>query len=146
MPRKSKVTLYEKDPVEPILEENEADTLEYLDRVKRIKAEEKRLRALFKDIAPDKYNLVLSTISDVAFMTITMDELREKINKNGTVDRYQNGATQWGTKQSPDAQLYLQFSQKLAQGMKILLDCLPKNEKGAEVADEMDLRAFVKRK
>lgn len=62
-------------------------------------------------------------------MTITMQDLRESIIRDGTTVEYQNGANQFGTKQSPDAQLYLQFSQKQTQAMKILTDCLPKQEK-----------------
>ena len=73
--------------------------------------------------------LVFATIEDVAFLTITMRDLREKIVRNGTSSEYKNGENQYGTKQSPDTQTYLQMSQKQTQAMKILVDCLPKTEK-----------------
>lgn len=123
-----------------ILEEVEREekidsAAEYLEKTKRIKKEVARLKRLFKGIDENKKKLVFTTIDDVAFMTITMQDLREKIVRDGTTCEYKNGANQYGTKQSPDAQLYLQLSQKQTQAMKILVDCLPKTQK-VEVKDD----------
>ena len=115
----------------------------YLEKQKRIKREIARLKKLFKDIDENKKKLVFSTIDDVAFMTITMQDLREKIIRDGTTCEYKNGANQYGTKQSPDAQLYLQLSQKNTQAMKILVDCLPKTEKPKATLPEDDFDDFV---
>lgn len=101
----------------------------YVEKNKRIKKEANRLKRLFKDIDENKKKLVATTIDDIAFMTITMQDLRENIIIQGTTIKYQNGENQWGTKQSPDAQLYLQMSQKQTQAMKILMDCMPKTQK-----------------
>lgn len=108
----------------------------YLEKTKRIKKEVTRLKRLFKDIDKNKKNLVFTTIEDIAFMTITMQDLREKIIRTGTTCTYKNGENQFGTKQSPDAQLYLQMSQKQTQAMKILVDCMPKAQK--EVIQKSD--------
>lgn len=108
----------------------------YLEKQERIKKEERRLKRLFSDIDKKKKDLVFATISDVAFLTITMNDLRESINRDGTTCEYKNGENQYGTKQSPDAQLYLQMSQKLTAAMKILVDCMPKQKDiGAEKDD-----------
>lgn len=110
--------------------EAEYDSIsEYLEKKRRIKREVSRLKRLFAKIDDNKKKLVFTTIEDVAFMTITMQDLREQIVKDGTTVEYKNGENQYGTKQSPDAQLYLQMSQKQTQAMKILVDCLPKQEK-----------------
>ena len=114
------------------------DSSEYLDKQRRIKKEEARLRRLFAKIDRAKKNLVNTTIADVAFMTITMEDLRENIIREGTTIQYKNGENQYGTKQSPDAQLYLQMSQKQTAAMKILMDCMPKTEKPIEVTDDFD--------
>lgn len=112
---------------EELRREAEYDSIsEYLEIQKRIKKESARLRKLFKEIDENKKKLVESTINDVAFMTVTMQDLREKIIRDGTTVSYKNGENQYGTKQSPDAQLYLQMSQKQTQAMKILVDCMPK--------------------
>lgn len=120
-------------------EEKVDSAANYLEKTKRIKKEVSRLKKLFKDIDENKKKLVFSTIEDVAFMTITMQDLRENIIRDGTTVEYKNGANQYGTKQSPDAQLYLQLSQKQTQAMKILVDCLPKTEKiKKEPEDDFD--------
>jgi hypothetical protein len=115
---------------EEIEREEKVDSISnYIDKTDRIKKEVSRLRRLFAKIDKNKKSLVFTTIDDIAFMTITMQDLREQIIREGTTAKYQNGENQWGTKQSPNAQLYLQMSQKQTQAMKILVDCLPKAEK-----------------
>ncbi|MCM1264042.1 MAG: hypothetical protein NC313_15125 [Butyrivibrio sp.] len=110
-------------------EEKVDSAAEYLNKKKRIKKESTRLKKLFKDIDENKKKLVESTIADVAFMAITMQDLQETIIRQGTTCEYKNGENQYGTKQSPDAQMYLQLSQKHTQAMKVLIDCLPKTER-----------------
>ncbi len=118
--------------------EAEYDSIsDYLEKQKRIKKEVSRLRKLFKEIDENKKKLVMTLIDDVAFLTITMQDLRESIIREGTTVEYKNGENQYGTKQSPDAQLYLAMSQKQAQAMKILLDCMPKNDKPNSQEDEL---------
>lgn len=109
-----------------LLSPEEAD---YLKKEAAIKKEERRLKRLFAKIDDSKKKLAFSTIADVAFLTVIMQKLREKILKEGTTCEYKNGENQYGTKQSPDAQLYLQMSQKQTAAMKILMDCLPKTER-----------------
>ena len=110
--------------------EAEFDSIsEYLEKNRRIEKEVRRLKRLFSKIDKNKKNLVFATIEDVAFLTITMQDLRDQIIREGTTVEYKNGENQYGTKQSPDAQLYLQMSQKQTQAMKILVECLPKTEK-----------------
>ena len=108
---------------------------EHLEKQKKIKREVTRLKKLFGGIDENKKKLVYTTIEDVAFMTVTMQYLREQIVREGTTVEYKNGENQYGTKQSPDAQLYLQMSQKQTAAMKILVDCLPKAEKPAAKSD-----------
>lgn len=108
----------------------------YIEKQKRIKKEVNRLKRLFREIDENKKKLVFATIEDVAFMTITMQDLREEIIQKGTTCEYKNGANQYGTKQSPQAQYYLQLSQRQTQAMKILVDCLPKTEKKVKDKDD----------
>lgn len=114
---------------EEIRREAEYDSISsYVEKQKRIKREVNRLKKLFKEIDENKKKLVQATIDDVAFLTVAMQDLRENIVRDGTTVEYKNGENQYGTKQSPDAQLYLAMSQKQAQAMKILLDCMPKSQ------------------
>ena len=119
--------------------EKEDNELAYQEKNAKIEKEIRRLRRLFSKIDKNKKNLVYTTIDDIAFMTVTMQELREKIIREGTSIEYKNGENQWGKKQSPDAQLYLQMSQKQTQAMKILIDCMPKTEQiNKEIKDGFD--------
>ncbi len=124
-------------------EEKIDSAAEYLEKTKRIKKEAGRLKRLFKDIDKNKKDLVQTTIEDVAFMIVTMQDMREKIVREGTTCKYKNGENQYGEKQSPDAQLYLQMSQKLTQAMKILTDCLPKTQ-DKSTNQEDDFKNFVR--
>jgi alanyl-tRNA synthetase len=131
---------YDSDEIEEAIKEAEYDSISgYLEKTKRIKKEINRLKKLFSKIDENKKKLVFATIEDVAFMSITMQDLREKIVREGTTVKYKNGENQYGTKQSPDAQLYLQLSQKLTQAIKLLNDCLPKTpDKPPEKDDGFD--------
>lgn len=102
-----------------------------------IKKEIRRLSESFKVIEPDKKRVVQATINDAAFLTVSMEYLREQIAVEGTEVEYKNGENQYGTKQSPAVQTYLAMSQKLTAAIKILLDCLPKTE-AKEVEDKFD--------
>lgn len=123
-------------------EEKVDSAANYLEKSKQIKKEETRLKRLFKEIDENKKKLVLTTIADVAFMTVTMQDLRETIIRKGTTATYKNGENQYGTKQSPESQMYLQLSQKLTQAMKILIDCMPKTQK-TNTTPEDDFDDFV---
>lgn len=126
----------EKDQIEEARYESISS---FMDKVERVKKEAARLRKVFADIDPQKKKLVYATIDDVAFMTITMQDLRDMIIREGTTVTYKNGENQYGTKQNPDAQLYLQMSQKQTAAMKILVDCLPKTQaKQIEEGDGFD--------
>lgn len=124
--------------------ETESDSISnYLEQTKRIKKESNRLKKLFKNIDENKKKLVFTTIEDVAFMTITMADLRDTIVRVGTTVEYKNGENQYGTKQSPEIQNYLQLSQKQTQAMKILVDCLPKTEKAKPMEEDDGFDDFV---
>ena len=129
---------------EQIRREAEYDSISgYVEKTKRINKELRRLKRLFGEIDENKKKLVQATMEDVAFLTVTMQDLRESINRDGTTVEYKNGENQYGTKQSPDAQLYLQMSQKQTQAMKILVDCMPKAVKIDNASKEDDFDAFV---
>lgn len=99
---------------------------EILAKERAIKKESNRLKKVFNGIDEKKKKVVNSTIEDCAFLTVEMASLRRIILRDGSTCTYQNGENQFGTKQSPEAQLYLQMSQKLNAGIKVLVSCLPK--------------------
>jgi hypothetical protein len=115
-----------------------ADKLPVADRVKK---ELNRLRRIFKDIPKGQKDTVQSLIRNAAFMSVTLDDLQEKINANGVTDKYQNGENQWGVKKSPEVEVYNSMIKNHSAVCKQLLDLLPDGDHGKKAADE--LAAFL---
>ena len=80
----------------------------------RIKTEKTRLKGIFKDLDENKRKLVTPLIEKAAFMSIELDDLQAKLEKDGWTSEYQNGQNQWGTKKSPEAETYIALSKNYA--------------------------------
>ena len=118
----------------------ELQILQQKDKDARIKKEMLKLKRLFKDMDKDTMNTVSSLIRNAAFMAVTLDDLQEIINLEGTVSEYQNGENQWGTKKSPEVEIYNTMIKNHMTIIKQLSDLLPKAN-SAGVGD--DLEEFV---
>ena len=92
----------------------------------RIKAEIKRLDTILKDIDKNTVKGVKSLIENASFMAITLDDLQVVINEEGVISKYQNGENQWGTKKSPEVEVYNTMIKNHLSIMKQLTDLLPK--------------------
>jgi hypothetical protein len=99
--------------------------LENLTKEQRISKEMSRLKKLFKDIPKNIMNSVLALIRNAAFMTVTLEDLQEEINKNGAVSEYQNGENQWGIKKSPEVEIYNTMIKNLSTVIKQLTELVP---------------------
>ncbi|MBY0011489.1 hypothetical protein [Paenibacillus typhae] len=100
---------------------------EELTKKERISAEISRLSRQLAGVDPKKKKIVDSLIKNAAFMTITLEDLQETINENGAVSEYQNGENQWGTKKSPEVEIYNTMIKNHATIMKQLVDLRPKD-------------------
>lgn len=99
-----------------------------MEKEEKIKKEVKRLEKIFKNIKVEKKDTVKKLIQNAAFIGCTLEELQDSINKNGTVSEYQNGANQWGTKKSPEIEIYNTMIKNYSSIIKQLTDLLPKGE------------------
>lgn len=72
-----------------------------------------------------------------AFMRITLEDLEEVINRDGPVCEYQNGENQWGTKKSPEIEIYNTMAKNYAAVMKQLVSFIPEEEEKPQI-DEFD--------
>ena len=108
---------------------------------KKVENEKKRLHAIFSDIEIKKKSTVEKLIDNAAFMSVLLDELSSAINENGYVSKYQNGANQWGTKKSPEVEVYIATISNYSKIVKQLTDLLP-DEVKSQVKDE--IREFLK--
>lgn len=66
-------------------------TKKELTKDEKIKAEEKRLNEIFKNLDKDKKAINQKLISNAAFMAVTLEYLQEQINKEGAVVKAING-------------------------------------------------------
>lgn len=98
----------------------------------RIKKEMTRLGKQFSNIDKKTLDTVQSLIRNAAFMAVTLDDLQETLNTEGLVSEYQNGENQWGTKKSPEAELYNTMIKNHMSIIKQLTDLLPKQERKDE--------------
>jgi len=96
-----------------------------IDKETRIKRERTRLNKVFKTLDKNKLTTVQSLINNAAFMAVTLEDLQAEINVKGISDKYQNGANQWGTKQSPEVEVYIAMSRNLTTVIKELASLAP---------------------
>ncbi len=110
------------------------------EREKLIKKEMSRLKRIFKELEKDRMDTASSLIRNAAFMTVTLLDLQETINREGAVSEYQNGENQWGTKKSPEVEIYNTMIKNHMTIIKQLTDLLPKQ---AAKIDEDGFDGFV---
>lgn len=91
-----------------------------------IKAEIKRLSAIFTKLDLKTKKSVHSLIENAAFMSVTLEDLRKEINLNGVVEQYKNGENQFGVKKSAHVEVYNVMIKNHMAIMKQLSDLLPK--------------------
>jgi hypothetical protein len=119
-------------------------TKKILTKDDRIKREIRRLKKLFEDIPKDTLSRVMSLINNAAFMTITLEDLAGAIIRDGAVSEYQNGENQWGTKKSPEVEIYNTMIKNHASVIKQLTDLIPKPKTGGGGnEDEDEFNRFV---
>ena len=96
-----------------------------LERNNRILEEFDRISIHFEDLAKNQQSIVLPLIQNAAFMRVTLDDLQEIIAEQGPVEQYQNGANQYGMKQSAALQSYNALVKNYAAVIKTLFGLLP---------------------
>jgi uncharacterized membrane protein YgaE (UPF0421/DUF939 family) len=98
------------------------------DKLERIEREIKRIKKLLKAIDRDTLATMQSLVKNAAFMSVTLDDLQDAMNKNGVISEYQNGENQWGTKKSPEVEIYNTMIKNHMAIMKQLIDLLPEKD------------------
>lgn len=96
-----------------------------LSKDERIEKEKRRLAGVFASLETKTKKAVQSLIDNAAFMAVTLRGLQETMNVNGVVSEYQNGENQWGTKKSPEVEIYNTMVKNHASIIKQLTDLLP---------------------
>lgn len=109
---------------------------EQLEREKKIKQEINRLKKIYKDLPKDKAKVVDGLITEVAFMKLTLEELRQDIFLNGEFELYENGL-QVVKRERPESKKYDVRCKTYSSVMKQLIDYMPE-KKQKEEKDELE--------
>lgn len=110
---------------------------EKTEKVELIDKETKRLKRIFKGLDPNKLKTVEALIARAAFITISLQELEEQLNRDGWVEEYQNGRNQSGLKKSAAAECHISLTKNLSTIMKQLLELVPPAQKKSKLTEMM---------
>lgn len=102
-----------------------------LTKEERISRERRRLRRLIRGLDRDRRTVAERLVDNLAFMVVMLQDLQRDVLEKGATSVYQNGANQWGTKKSPEAELYIQLLQRFIPAVKQFMDLLPDESKAA---------------
>jgi predicted transcriptional regulator len=106
---------------------------------KLIKKEVLRLKKLFNDLPNTKKEVTKELIENAAFISVTLNELKDIMNKNGVKEEYKNGRNQYGYKDSVESKNYDRLIKNYMAIIKQLTDLLPKEDlTRKEEVDEFD--------
>lgn len=107
-----------------------------MEKDKRIKEEEDRLKKIYKNIEDNKKDTVIGLIQRLAYLRVTLEDFEKDLDQNGFVELFQQGEKQSPyERKRPVADLYNTMNTAYQKGIKQLTDLLPKEIK---VADEDD--------
>lgn len=93
-----------------------------------IKKEKERLNKTFSKLSEDTQSTVLPLIDKVAFMSVTLDDLQNEINKNGFTETYLNELNQIKVNKSVLVDVYETMFKNYSMLMKYLNSFLPKEQ------------------
>lgn len=107
-----------------------------MNRDERIRAEQERLLSIFSDLDENELRVAEGLINQACFMLVTLEDLQESINQNGSVGEYKNGKDQYGTKQSAELQAYNQTLRSYNSVIGKLLKIVPRTPVKTETPQE----------
>lgn len=105
---------------------------------RKIRKETRRLLKVFEGLEPNKLETVEALIDRAAYITVSLQELEEQLNRDGWVEKYCNGRLQSGLKKSAAAEVHISLTKNLNAIMKQLLDLVPPAQKASRLTEMMD--------
>ena len=116
-----------------------------MEKNKRIKKEQNRLKKIYKNIEDNKKETVIGLIQRVAYLRVTLEDFEKDLDENGFVELFQQGEKQAPyERKRPVADLYNTMNTSYQKGIKQLTDLLPKEVKALE--DDDGFEEFVNSK
>lgn len=103
----------------------------------RIAAEKERLTTLMDGVPSSSAEVVKGLIERVSFMNVTLSELEEDINKNGSIELFKNGSQEF-YKESASVKTYNTMINRYTAAVKELLRLVVENDKTKVGSPEVD--------
>src|SRR5690606_26480354 len=98
------------------------------EKEKRIKREEARLKKIFADLPEDIRRVAEGLIKEAAFMRVTLEETRAVIDREGVIERFEQGAQRF-LREHPATKVYAAMINRYSAVVKQLIDLLPDGNK-----------------
>ncbi len=112
----------------------------------RIQSEIDRLKKIFKDIPKIEFDTVLKLIDNIAFMSVTLEDLIEKINNEDLVVETINGSQSF-SKENPAITSYNKMYSNFNKGIQQLISLFPQNNgKQSTEEPEDELKKYLEKK
>ena len=100
-----------------------------MEKAKRIRKEENRLKKIYKNLEGQKKQTAQGLIQRAAFMRVTLEDFEADLDQNGFVEMFQQGKDQDPyERKRPVADLYNSMNTSYQKIVKQLTDLLPKDE------------------
>ena len=110
---------------------------------KLVKAEKKKIIKIIAKIDENLIKICDSLIENIAFMSVTLDDLIKTIKAQGVKEFYMNGKGQFGYKKSVEIDVYNAMQKNYQSSTKLLIDILTKDE--SSNGSEEELKEFFAR-
>ena len=108
------------------------------EKLPRVKAELDHLTEIFKDIDENKRDFVQRHIEELAWYYVSIADLQAKVDKWGTMIRYDNGGGQIGIKPNPDVKTLLDYQKCCNTIVRTLISLVPAKTSGGKLAAFMN--------
>ena len=90
---------------------------------------------IFQGIDENNLEFVMHQIENLAWLNVSVEELKAKVDKYGTIVKYNNGGGQSGVRDNPDVKTVIAYQKNIATITKQLLDLVPKSKNKSKLDD-----------
>lgn len=104
----------------------------------RIKAEQRKLKSLYKELPKNKQKLTEKLIANAAFMAVTLEDLQVEVTQKGAVIRSKNGNGFQVTQENPAQKSYNVMIGKYAAVIAKLDEMLPEEIEQSKLGKFLD--------
>ena len=111
----------------------------------RIQKETERLKQIFKNIPKNEFDTVAKLIDNVAFMSITLEDLIAKINNEDLVVETINGSQSF-FKENPAITSYNKMYSNFNKGIQQLISLFPQSSVKVQEETDDELMKYLEKK